>query len=72
VTEHPEALGLEQRCIRPGEWMIEGYRVERVGYRSWHKNCIDWLIFAVGDDSNPVHMTKTLARAREWIREQRN
>ncbi len=29
VVEHPEALGLEQRCVKPGHWRIEGYTVWR-------------------------------------------
>lgn len=74
MTDNPEALGLEQKCRRPGEWMIEGYLVRRVGYQSWGKGHVDWLIYEPGSPTTvydtPAHMTRRLNEAREWIRSQ--
>lgn len=74
TPEHPEALGLEQKCLRPGHWMIEGHNVVRFGYKTWDKGSVDWCIFDLGatgvcaGGARPIHMTKTLAAARDWIR----
>lgn len=53
-------LGLEQSRERPGVWLIEGYDVIREASR-WE----------VRRDGQRVHVSRTLAGAREWIAEQR-
>lgn len=51
---------LEQRCVKPGHWVIEGYTVKRHGTR--------WRILAPVSYRVYAH---TLAEARDWIREHR-
>lgn len=61
MAEHSEALGLEQRCVKPGHWLIEGYDVRRE-----HGN---WRVYRF-----EVHLLdsfRTLKEAREWIAKQR-
>ncbi len=76
MIEHSEALSLEQKCLRPGHWVIEGYHVVRYGYRQWHKDCVTWLIYDVGVRptvrTDAIMATKTLAAARDWIRENKH
>jgi hypothetical protein len=75
VTEHSEALGLEQKCVMPGVWRIEGYLVVRYGYRSWYHNSIGWVVYpgqttGYGTSSpshKAFHTARTLAGARDWI-----
>jgi hypothetical protein len=63
APEHPEALGLEQHCVEPGHWRIEGYEVIREYGR--------WFIRPIG--TRQYHdSVRTLAKARDWIREQRH
>jgi hypothetical protein len=54
-------LGLEQNCIEPGHWLIEGYDVQRVGRNGWNT-------YRFGPER--VHWTRTLQQAREWIASQ--
>jgi hypothetical protein len=63
ATDNPEALGLEQKCVKPGRWLIEGYNVVRRGTsgHTW------WLI---SRDGTALANRDTLTEAREWIREQ--
>lgn len=49
-------MDLEQRCVRPGLWEIEGCTVERIG-RTWRTTTAD----------GNVHVTRTWRDAREWI-----
>lgn len=70
MIEHAEALGLEQRCIEPGHWLIEGRRVKRVvvsngGRRNGHR--IEWRVTDYSADIPILAMTDTLREAREWI-----
>lgn len=64
----------EQKCLSPGHWRIDGHDVVRVGYKTWDRSCIDWCIFAPGTwaspNTIPVHMTKGLTQARDWIRKE--
>lgn len=50
-------VGLEQSCIKPGHWLIEGYDVYRWktgGWRAYHfGRKVGWF--------------RTLREAREWI-----
>ena len=62
MTEHAEALPLEQSCIHPGLWLIEGYRVERIRISGQR---VRWN---VGEIGRPVANVATLAAARELIR----
>lgn len=52
---------LEQRCVRPGHWVIEGYDVMR---RSNVRPDSTWWVIGKLEFS-------TLAEARDWIREER-
>lgn len=64
MIEHNEALGLEQRCIKPGHWRIEGHDVVRQ-QDGW------WLVYepgSYGSNWKARRLTKTLAAARDWIR----
>lgn len=65
MTEHAEALPLEQSCVRPGLWLIEGYRVERVRISGQRTR------WSIGEISRPVGNVPSLAAARELIREMR-
>lgn len=69
-SEHGPAQPLEQRCVRPGHWVIEGYDVQRFTgrrARSWHT---EW--HAAWSPGEEPHVERTLDGAREWIREQLN
>lgn len=55
-TDNPEALGLEQFCVEPGLWRIEGYTVIRNGDY--------WQIWQFGKH---LKNRRTLAAVREWI-----
>lgn len=63
MTDDPEMLPLEQRCIDPGHWLIEGHDVKRVRIDGQR---VRWNISFIGE---PVGNTRTLAKARELIRE---
>ena len=62
MTDNPEALSLEQKCIEPGHWLIEGWHVRRKAvskpYRSW------WVARSRGEE----FQRRTLALIREEIR----
>lgn len=67
MTDNPEALGLEQRCVRPGQWVIEGYTVTRTIGRGVNtgKRLVWWTI----TEPKGVGVTRnTLDKVREWIR----
>lgn len=49
--------GLEQRCLAPGCWRIEGWAVSR-GAGGW---TLRWFT------DEPVVVVRTLREAREWI-----
>ncbi len=63
MTEHHEALRLEQSHVRPGRWLIEGYDV----VREPHPVLGLWAIYRFGVE---VAARRTLAGAREWIADQ--
>lgn len=55
---------LEQRCIRPGLWLIEGYSVQR--------SRKVWLVWSGPEGERPpterpLHAAVTLSECREWI-----
>jgi hypothetical protein len=53
---------LEERCIRPGLWGIEGYYVVRVATERWAiRNQTD------GVDGKNVTTKRTLTGCRHWI-----
>lgn len=54
-------VGLEQACVRPGHWLIEGYDVMRMTHNSPRRR---WEIMRFG---KWVHEVPTLAEARDWI-----
>jgi hypothetical protein len=64
MSEHHEALGLEQSCVRPGHWLIEGYDVTRE-----HPVLGTWVVSRFGQ---PVAFRRTLDGARIWIADQVN
>jgi hypothetical protein len=63
-AEHAEALGLEQACIEPGHWVIEGRDVSRRtrGAAKGHKQCWEIRFF-----NEPVVAFNTLGEVRNWI-----
>jgi hypothetical protein len=61
MIEHAEALGLEQRCVEPGHWLIEGYDCYRENSRTWRI----WF------DGSAAAICGSLRECREWIRDQR-
>jgi len=63
-VEHAEALGLEQKCLKPGYWVIEGHIVWRL---TWKRGGTYWYILSI-DATRVVYVTKTLEQARDWIR----
>jgi hypothetical protein len=68
VRESGYVNPLEQSCIGPGHWYIEGYRViRRTGLRA-RKWSSEWHITFNRDDE-PV-IRRTLGEARDWIRDQ--
>jgi hypothetical protein len=52
-------MGLEQRCVEPGYWRIEGYDVYRVTQFLWR------IVYF----KEEVALCGTLRECREWIRE---
>jgi hypothetical protein len=56
-------MNLEQKCVRPGNWWIEGYNVRRHHRRTY----IPWKIYHFEEK---VHEAQTLADARVWIANQ--
>lgn len=65
MDDNPETLPLEQRCIRPGLWLIEGHDVERVKADGQRER---WNITFCG---KPVGNAGTLGEARALIRDAR-
>ena len=69
---------LEQRCLRPGLWLIEGYEVVRITgskpahsalrrlARQWRQ---EWQVF--GGKDYPLTVVQYLDEARDWIMEKR-
>jgi hypothetical protein len=69
MREHGPVMPLEQACLYPGRWNIEGYKVIRRTGRSARKWPSEWWItFSAGDE--PV-IVRTLPEVRDWIRGQR-
>lgn len=67
-SEHGPVLPLEQRCLRPGLWLIEGWEAERyhwTGHGWW------WRIRGSADRPAPGVARRSLSEIREWIREQK-
>lgn len=60
---------LEQKCIEPGHWLIEGRHVRAVYFgRSRNVQC--WSVMAFeGEDIPPPFIY--LSDARDWIRNQK-
>lgn len=72
-TDNPEALGLEQRCVRPGLWVIEGYTVMRVrhgGGSGRHGSIVRWQVKGESGRSAGAEF-RTLGEVREWIKDNR-
>ena len=56
-------IELEQRCIAPGRWLIEGLTAVRVGSR---RVGYRWNIY---DGDRVIAVEPTLDAARNWIRD---
>jgi hypothetical protein len=70
VREHGPVVPLEQRCIEPGHWLIEGRHVRAV-YQGRSRNVLGWNVEQLpGDRGFGPSPFGTLAAAREWIRDQ--
>jgi hypothetical protein len=63
-------MALEQSCIRPGLWLIEGYTVER--RRQAGTGAVRWWISRQDERGAWWHkvVVADLGRAREWIQEE--
>lgn len=64
-------MPLEQKCIRPGLWLIEGYTVMRVqhgGGSGRMPSIVRWEV--KGSPGRGGSAFEKLSEAREWIREQ--
>lgn len=59
---------LEQRCIEPGHWLIEGYDVIKTNSQVTRGFVPNWAISLFGEHRANV---RTLSDARDWIREKR-
>lgn len=68
TSEHGPVMPLEQKCVRPGEWLIEGYTVRHVKYARPH----GWWWRIAGPAPVPGVQRRTLAEIRDWIRDQVN
>jgi hypothetical protein len=60
---------LEQRCIEPGHWYIEGRHVRAV-YQGRSRNVLAWDIDVFPGETPPGRIS-TLSQARDWIRDQK-
>jgi hypothetical protein len=69
AREHGPAEPLEQRCIEPGHWLIEGHHVRAV-YQGRSRNVLSWDIDVFPGETLPG-IIGTLREARDWIRENR-
>jgi hypothetical protein len=58
---------LEQRCVRPGLWIIEGYEVKRHPRRG-PKEGLSPNYWAISEGGFLVASMDRLDDAREWIR----
>jgi hypothetical protein len=65
--ESGPVMPLEQRCVEPGHWLIEGYDVKRVKY-GWPQGW--WWRIALPGGVLAEVQRRTLGEIREWIREQ--
>lgn len=66
MTDNPEALGLEQRCLCPGRWLIEGLDVKQCKGRRAVRWPSEWHIVRPGQGDI---ILRTLAEVREWIKD---
>jgi hypothetical protein len=64
---------LEQRCIQPGHWMIEGFEVLR-RRQTWNyydefgdRRSISYSLWAIEGENGNVDTFRTLTEAREHI-----
>jgi hypothetical protein len=66
--ERGRVLPLEQRCIEPGHWLIEGRHVRAV-YEGRGRKIMSWTVGRFDDDREapPASGFLYLADAREWI-----
>lgn len=70
-TDNPEALLLEQRCIVPGHWLIEGRHVRAV-YEGRSRKIMSWSVEALEGDTDVPPAFIYLNDVRKWIRNQEN
>jgi hypothetical protein len=66
MIDDPEMLPLEESCLQPGHWLIEGHDVKRVRMSGQRTR---WNIYFVV--AEPIAVTSTLAEARTFIRNER-
>jgi hypothetical protein len=59
---------LEQRCVEPGHWLIEGRHVRAV-YQGRSRKVLSWTVGVFDDEVSPAPFG-TLNEARDWIRDQ--
>jgi hypothetical protein len=66
--ERGPVVPLEQRCIEPGHWVIEGRHV-RANYQGRSRKILGWDVETLPGEVGQSPFA-TLASVREWIREQ--
>lgn len=57
-------VGLEQRCVRPGEWIIEGYTVRQIKILGAGTK---WFSYPPGGGQRRPHRTLEGARRYIWL-----
>ena len=67
-SEHGPVTPLEQRCVRPGVWLIEGYRVRRIKYVRGGSRPLGTWWRVTQPDGKLADPRRTLNEVREWIR----
>jgi len=58
-------MPLEQKCVRPGEWLIEGYTVQHVRVM---RGVVHWVVKGFPGHPGGAAFGK-LSEARDWIRD---
>jgi hypothetical protein len=68
TREHGPAEPLEQRCVEPGHWLIEGRHVRAV-FQGRSRKVMSWSVMAFDGEPVPPPFIY-LDDARDWIRNQ--
>jgi len=64
-------MSLEQRCVEPGHWIIEGRHIRAV-YEGRSRKVMSWSVEVLPGDKNVPAAFIYLDDVREWIRSQKS